>query len=215
MTKEITLCAMLFIAPFLASCERKTPIAPPISQPVNVDVASGKVSSASDLSIRAGVKVDVAKAELEKARKEAEDAKALVEEMRKAASPYAEQVDAIRSKYVSLINSLTIQLQETKTILQQQLVALREATIDLQKAKQASLASEAEKQALRSSLEAASQNLNQAQQEVKKLQEWKNKNIWYKKFFWWTVVGAVLFAAAYIYLAAPTMGAGLVRRLRR
>ena len=205
MTKKMTLCLIL-IACLFASCNTAPLYNIPVSEAVNVDGARKAVVDARDLSIKANERLISAQAELAKAKKETEAAKALVAEMKQKNSPYADKVERLRNEYEIIVDVLTKQLQETGIILQSQLESLKKAGIELDKAREASAISEREKESLRLAIKQASQELTKAQKEVQKLQSWKDKNMWYKKFFWWTVIGVLLFTVGYAYFTGATGG---------
>jgi chromosome segregation ATPase len=186
---------------------------PTKSKSVNVKVASDRVSQASNLSIRASEKLIFAQSELEKARKETEEAKSLVAQMKKNRSPFADMVAALRDRHETLVNKLTEQLNQTGTLLEEQFSKLNDARIDLNKAREASAASEAEKATLRSHVIEADKKLTKSKQELKDLEVWKAKNIWYKKFFWWTISTVVVLGGAWLYFTGAT--GGLARFIRR
>lgn len=217
MIKKLTLYTVFSLISLLAiascSCVNHNTSLPAKSGHVDVDGASDRVSDANRLSIEAMQKLRFAQEELEKSRQEAEDAKSLVEQMKKNKSPYADMVASLRNKYESLVHSLTEQLTQTGMLLDEQIDKLKDARIELNKARVASAASEQEKKALRRHIETVDQKLNEAEKEVNKLQEWKDKNMFYKKFFWWTLATVVILGGAWIYFTGAT--GGLARFLRR
>jgi len=206
---------MVLFACLVVSCgnSANTPDLPDISEPVDVEGASERVSDASGMSIKARERLSLAEAELNKAKKETEAAKALVAQMKKKNSPYAESVETLRREYEDLVDSLTQQLKQTGIILDEQLLKLKQAGIELNEARKASAASEAEKQVLRQYGKNVAEKLNKAEKRANDLQSWKDANMWYKKFFWWTVIGATVFVVGYVYLTGLTGGIG--RFLRR
>jgi predicted nucleic acid-binding Zn-ribbon protein len=203
--------ALLFLA---CSCGSKPKVVtPPVTPPVNVESVDKKVLEAKDFAAKARERLFAAEIELSKAREDADAAELLVAEMRKANSGFADHVEELRVKYVGHINNLTKQIDETGVILDGQLKALREAGEEINKARQASANSEAEKAVLRNGNKTLAENLSESEKRADKLQSWKDKNSWYKKFFWWTVIGAVLFSGVYVYFTGATGGlAKLIRR---
>lgn len=217
MIKAITLYILfsligLFILTGCSCVNHNTPL-PAESKAVNVEGASERVSDANRLSIEARERLRFAQEELERSKQEAEDAKSLVARMKENKSPYADTVSALRDRYENLIDSLTQQLNQTGMLLDEQLSKLRDAGIELNKARAASAASEQEKKALRLRVKEVDKKLNEAQKEVSDLKTWKDKNMWYKKFFWWTLATVVILGGAWLYFTGATGGLG--RFLRR
>jgi len=186
---------------------------PPVSDVVNVEGASASVGDARDLNIDANTRLAVAKAELKKAKEETEKAEVLIVKMRENKSPFTDNVESLKSSCVSLIRSVTLQIHQTGDVLDRQLIQLQKAGKDLNKAREASAKSEAEKDALRSYGKEKADKLAKCEKEVNKLQTWKEKNMWYKKFFWWTLGTVVTLVIAYVYFSGAT--GGLSRLLRR
>ena len=220
-SKGLTFCVALFL---ICSCGQREK--PPVVKPtpaVSLDATEKGVSHASDLGREAQGNVRDAEMELSQARKEAEEAKALVGKMRKQKSQFAEEVEAMRVKYVGHIDYLTEKLRETGVILHKQLESLRTAGREIAIARAASAASEVEKEALRSGNQILIENLEEEKKSAAKYKEKYDKNLWYKKWFWWSVFGVcvimfLLFLAivAYVYFAAPSLASGVASRwLRR
>jgi len=214
----------IFSLSFLCSCgqRERAPVVKP-TPAVSLDATEKGVSHASDLGREAQGNVRDAEAELSQARKEAEEAKALVEKMRKQKSQFAEEVEVMRVKYVNHIDYLTGKLRETGVILQKQLESLRAAGREIQIARAASAASEVEKEALRDGNQILAKNLEEEKKSAAKYKEKYDKNLWYKKWFWWSVFGVCVITfmlivgiVGYVYFAAPSVASGVAARwLRR
>jgi len=222
-SKGITFCATLFL---LCSCScgqrSKAPVVKP-TPAVSLEATEKGVTEARDFSFQAKRNIVDAEMELAQARKEAEEAKALVEEMRRQKSKFAESVEEMRLRYVGHIDSLTNKLKKTGVILERQLTSLRMAGKEIAIARAASAASEVEKKALRDGNEILAKDLEDEKKSAAKYKEKYDKNLWYKKWFWWSVFGICFITfilmvgiAAYVYLAAPSVASGVAARwLRR
>lgn len=213
-TFTILLASIGLFAFASCSCDNHTEKdLPPVSGVVSVEGASESVGDARDLNIDASSRLAVAKAELKKAKEETEKAEVLIVKMRESKSPFTDNVEGLKNSCVSLIRGVTLQIHQTGSVLDKQLIQLRRAGTELNKAREASAKSEAEKDALRSYGKDKAEKLAKCEKEVTKLQTWKDKNMWYKKFFWWTLATVVTLAVAYIYFSGAT--GGLARFLRR
>lgn len=206
------------------SCQRSPVIVkPPVTKPVSVSKVGKNVSSATNLSIVAKKNVSKAQTELLEAKKDAQEARSLVEKMRNENSAFTEQAERMVLNYEYHIDRLTAQLQETGEILDEQLAELRKAGEEINKLREDIARSEVEKTILRRNTEVLAKSLKDEQKNAEKLKEWKDKNMWYKKWFWWSVFGAVMVGlflifgvVAYVYFAAPSVASGMASRwLRR
>lgn len=220
-SKGFILCVTLFL---VSSCgQREIPQKPKEAPRVNLDATEKGVIQACTFGRQAQNSVKDAERELLQAREDAEEAKALVDKMRKQRSQFAEEVEEMRVKYVGRINYLTDKLKETGVILEKQLVSLRMAGREIAIARSASAASEVEKEALRDGNKILAKNLEKEKKSAAKYKEKYDKNLWYKKWFWWSVFGVcvitfVLIVAivGYVYFAAPSVASGVAARwLRR
>ena len=213
--------AFLFAA---NSCQRSPVIVnPPVTKPVNVDKVGKNVNSATNLNIVAKKGVSDAQIELKKAKKDAQEAKNLVAKMRSQNSAFAEEAERMVANYEYHIDMLTTQLQKTGEVLDEQLAELRKAGEEINRLRDDIVRSEAEKMILRRNTEVLAKSLKDEQKNAEKLKEWKDKNMWYKKWFWWSVFGAVMVGlflifgvVAYVYFAAPSVASGVASKwLRR
>lgn len=221
--RGLTFCATLLLICSCSCAQREKPPAVKQTPPVSLDATEKGVSYAGDLGREAQSNVRDAEMELSQARKEAEEAKALVEKMRKQKSQFAEEVEVMRVKYVGHIDYLTEKLRETGVVLHKQLESLRAAGREIAIAKAASAASEVEKEALRDGNQILAKNLEKEKKSAAKYKEKYDKNLWYKKWFWWSVFGVCVITfmlivgiVGYVYFAAPSVASGVAARwLRR
>ena len=147
---SLVLCILIGIS---VSCVDKKPpkVIIPIDKTPAVSVikVGENVTQGKLLSIAAKNKVISAQAEVERARQEVRSAKALVAEMKSTNSQYAVRVEEFRKKLCVAVETIAKWLKDTGDVLDSQMISLRRAELELEKAKNASIASEKEKRDLR------------------------------------------------------------------
>ena len=171
----------------IISCSQNDPnvIVPvPPTPAVDVTKVGDSVKEAEDLSILAKDKIAAAQAEVERARQEVEDAKKTVRDMRAANSPYADRVEEFRRQLSSAAEAISRWLGEGRVVLDSQIVALRRAELELEKAKSASVASEKEKETLRSATTQLEVALVQEKKRADNNEKYKEKYHKLTKYRW-------------------------------
>lgn len=209
--KVLTFCLSLFI--FCSCAQKEEPPLIPKTPKVSLDGTERGVTCSLDANLKIKQKVMSAEEELDRARAEAEEAKELVENMRKQKSQFTESVELMRAKYSANIEYLTKKLKETGILLDKQLQCLRDASKEISLARAASAASEVEKISLRDAATTLRENLEEEKKNANKYKIKYEKGMWYKKFFWWTISTVVILGGGWLYFTGAT--GGLARFIRR
>ena len=156
--------------------------APPKTEAVNISKAKANVTSAKGHSVQARVSVDIAQAEIKKARERIREIDVLISDLQQTNPSYALRLVELKQKVIEHINVLETELRKTGGVLSAQLEALRLAELELVKAQQQSIASENEKLALREANKRLNEtianveaDLANAQADIKKANEETNK----------------------------------------
>lgn len=160
---------------------------PSKSDQVDVIKAEEDVMSATGFAFTAQQSVTNAQAEIVKAKIYAKEIESLVAAMIRKKSEFAENVETLRQIYVQHISVIESELSNTSAIIKRQIIALNQASKEIEKAKQQSIASENEKIALRESNKVLAADLE-------KYQAYKDKYHKLTKYKWivWGLGGWIL-----------------------
>jgi hypothetical protein len=182
--KRLIIC--VFITTIISCSQNDPNVIIPIPKTPAVDVTQvgDSVKEAENLSISAKDKVAAAQAEVERARQEVEAAKKTVRDMRATNSPYADRVEEFRRQLSSTVEAISKWLGEGRVVLDSQIVTLRRAELELAKAKSASLASEKEKETLRSATTQLEVALVQEKKRADSNEKYKEKYHKLTKYKW-------------------------------
>lgn len=189
---------------------------------VNISAVKAGVSQVEREAIAARKELSLARFEADKAIEEAKEAKGLVEKMSEAQSPFAREVEALRWGYESRISSVSRRMTEMDSLLIKQAQALRDALWAIDEAAVASALSEREKAELRVVASEAIEREAAEKKRADTLQEWKDKNMFYKRWFWWSIAGGVFFVLLILggvvlkfYIAPPSFVSSLASSVLR
>lgn len=123
----------------------------PHTDKADVNKASDDVMAATGFAFTAQQSVSNAQAEIVKAKIYAKEIESLVATMKRKKSEFAENIETLRQIYVQHIAVIEKELRTTSSTIKKQIVALREAEKELERAKVQIANGEKEKAALRES----------------------------------------------------------------